>query len=347
MSQYLRAAAAIAGAIALAPGLARADDLIYFATSHQGNAVYQVATGGSYSTYATGITNSWGGLTFDANKNLYVSSGQNVLVIAPGGGTPSVYSGAIVQPPAVGGARPFFASGLAFNAAGALFVGAHEETGGPDPANNAINKIAPGGGSGTSAVTEFATVPKTVQGLAFDSSGNLYAANYFYNQAITKIAPDGTVTPFYTAPNNAAFDTKNYFGLAFDAAGSLFVTNFGDATGATADGTVLKFENTGGVLSNTPTVFASGLVDPHGLAFDSRGNLFVLQSSPGILVEYANLGGVLSTTPTVFATDLPWGGGDIVAVYVPEPGGWAVLLAGLIALGGAMRLRRGTLRFAD
>ena len=342
----VKSAAAIAVAVALAPCLAQAGDMVYFAASSLGGTysstfnVYQATDGGTYSTYATGIAQGGTGLVFDPSKNLYVSSGRNVVKVAPGGGSPSLYSGAITQAPALGGTRPFTAAGLAFDSAGYLAVGSHQETGGSDPANIYINKIAPGGGTGTTAVTQFATVPKAVQSLAYDSSSNLYVTNFYYNQALTKIAPDGTVTSFYTPPNGSAFDTKNYFGLAFDANGNLFVSNFGDASGTTADGTIIKFENVAGVLSNTPTIFATGLVDPHGLSFDSLGNLFVLESYPGVLLEYANVGGSLSTSSTIFASNLPKFGGDIVAVSfssdVPEPSTWAILMMGLAALGGIL-----------
>jgi len=54
-------------------------------------------------------------------------------------------------------------------------------------------------------------------GLAFDSAGNLYAANYL-GDSIAKITPDGHVFSFYESNLLAPF------GLAFDCSGNLFAT---------------------------------------------------------------------------------------------------------------------------
>jgi hypothetical protein len=48
--------------------------------------------------------------------------------------------------------------------------------------------------------------------------------------------------------------------VAFDSAGDLFAADIGT-------GTINEFINSGGTLSPTPTIFASGLNQPYGLAF--------------------------------------------------------------------------------
>ena len=86
-------------------------------------------------------------------------------------------------------------------------------------------------------------------GLAFDSAGNLYAANYGAN-TIEKFTPGGVGSVFANTGLNSPI------GLAFDSAGNLYAANYGANT-------IEKF-TPGGVGS----VFASsGLSNPTFLAF--------------------------------------------------------------------------------
>ena len=78
--------------------------------------------------------------------------------------------------------------------------------------------------------------------------------------------------------------------MAFESSGNLFV---GDASIQR----VVKF------ASGVPSTFASGLVSPEGLTFDSSGNLFVA-SYGGSIYEFLNTSGTLSSTPTTLASGL-------------------------------------------
>jgi len=100
--------------------------------------------------------------------------------------------------------------------------------------------------------------------LAFDASGNLYAANSG-NNTIERFTPGGVGSVF--ASTGLSFPT----GLAFDAAGNLYVAN-------TNSNTIEKF-TPGGVGS----LFASigGPNHPGGLAVDAAGNLYVAVGNGG------------------------------------------------------------------
>jgi len=103
-------------------------------------------------------------------------------------------------------------------------------------------------------------------GLAFDSTGYLYAADAIGR--ILKFAPDGTATIFATgliAP----------YGLAFDTAGNLFVADG-------YSGTIYKF-----APDATRNTFATGLDYVCGLAFDSGGNLFATDIGVGAIYKFA------------------------------------------------------------
>ena len=79
-------------------------------------------------------------------------------------------------------------------------------------------------------------------GLAFDSSGNLFEADY-NSGTIFKFTPDGTKSPFASGLSNPT-------GLAFDSSGNLFEADQGS-------GTIFKFTPAG-----TKSTFASGLSAP-------------------------------------------------------------------------------------
>ena len=101
----------------------------------------------------------------------------------------------------------------------------------------------------------------TPYGLAIDSADNVYVRNGL--GSIEKITPGGVFSVF------ASTGVSGPLGLAFDAAGNLYVAN-------NISNTIEKF-TPGGVGS----LFAStGVSHPYGLAFDAAGNLYVA-NNPG------------------------------------------------------------------
>jgi sugar lactone lactonase YvrE len=127
------------------------------------------------------------------------------------------------------------------------------------------------------------------QGLAFDSSGNLYVANAG-NGTIEKITPGGAMSVFATGLNTPE-------GLAIDASGNVYVNSVGGSN--INNGTIEKI-TPGGKMS----VFAAGVTVPLGLAFDSSGNLYVSQGGGADTISKITPGGVIS----VFANLSPGSG---------------------------------------
>ena len=107
------------------------------------------------------------------------------------------------------------------------------------------------------------------EGLAFDTSGNLYVSNYNGN-TISEVTPGGTVSTFVSS----GLDQPE--GLAFDTSGNLYVANDGNDTisKVTPGGAVSTFVNA-----------TQGLSGPFGLAFDSSGNLYVVNSGNDTISE--------------------------------------------------------------
>src|SRR5438552_18830662 len=126
-------------------------------------------------------------------------------------------------------------------------------------------RIVFGSVPGTTPVNE----PQPIWGVAFDSAGNLYAADGGA-QTIYKFAPNGTRAVFV---GPSAFAEGEYpVGLAFDISGNLFVSieTFSDP-GADS---IVYFTPMG-----VKSAFATGLTFPRGLAFDSSGRLFVAEAN--------------------------------------------------------------------
>ncbi len=149
-----------------------------------------------------------------------------------------------------GGSQSLFASGLndpegiAFNSAGNLFVA--NTANNAIPAAGSITEIAP---NGTPSIFASGIDPQAV---AFDSTGNLYEADYRSGN-INKYAPNGAFLGTFAS----GFTTP--ISLTFDSSGNLFV---GSGFGA-GNGVVTKITPGG-----TQSVFASGLDFPLGLAFN-------------------------------------------------------------------------------
>jgi sugar lactone lactonase YvrE len=246
--------------------------------------IFEYTPTGVQSTYASGLT-APRGLAFDSVGNLFVT--ETITGRSPNGIARVLKSSQLHQKTAFGSPiNDFFSEGLVIDTAGNVFVMAQDLT---SPAlAGTIYKFAPDG-----TRTIFGTTPGQSFGLAFDSAGNLFAADTL-DQTIYEFAPDGTQTVF--AGPSAFTDEEGPVGLAFDSAGNLFVSTEGPED--PGPGQILKFTPTG-----DESTFATGLTYPRGLAFDESGNLFVAEDRlfpDGDILTFAPGGG----PPTVFATGL-------------------------------------------
>ena len=143
------------------------------------------------------------------------------------------------------------------------------------------------------------------QGLAFDSSGNLYAANF--NSTISKFDSSGTYVSSGSIPST---NLNLPVGLAFDISGNLYAAN-------TGDNTISKFNSADGYLSSI-----SGNLDvPYGLASDSSGNLYAANFGNNSISKFNSSGVFLTSWSTGSAKP------QFLAfkpVTVPEPSTYAL-----------------------
>lgn len=160
-------------------------------------AIYKITPTGAISTFATGVRDVTG-LAFDGGGDLYAADASG----APDGQIFRITPEGTVSTFATGLVGPF---GLAFDSNGTLFVACN--------GTGSIKRVFPGGG-----VASFAQASNVV-GLAFDTSGLLFASQY--EGLINKFTPGGTSTP--VANLGAVFPN----GLAFDSDGNLFCVSGG------------------------------------------------------------------------------------------------------------------------
>jgi hypothetical protein len=279
-----------------------------------GGSIFQYTPAGTQDTFASGLDRPRG-VAFDNSGNLFVAintldsgSGNNLATIV------EITSDGTVSDFATGFNTNFFISGLATDSIGDVFAMA-EDANDPNFAST-IYKFTPDGTG-----TTFGSVPGQGFALAFDSAGNLYAADGL-DQTVYKFTPTGTQTIF---AGPAAFGSLQApAGLAFDKFGNLFVSTEGNSGGDV----ILKF--TPGGIGST---FATGLDNPRGLTFDSSGNLFVAEIRPlvtGDILEFDPTG-----TQTVFASGIgrPQGNGGPEFLACNE---FPVIIGGNVSASGTV-----------
>jgi sugar lactone lactonase YvrE len=132
------------------------------------------------------------------------------------------------------------------------------------------------------AVSTFASGLDDPWGIAADSAGNIYVANYG-NSTINKITPSGSVSTFA--------DVSYPEGLAINAAGDLFVAS----TGSTGSNSIDEITPSGVVSTFLNSLNPQG---PVWVAIDPEGNIYFTNSAmsgENVEVSKATPAGVVST----------------------------------------------------
>jgi sugar lactone lactonase YvrE len=277
------------------------------------------------------------GVVADASGNIYVADANNSVIrqISPLGVVTTV-AGAARQSGStdgVGAAARFVQPlGIAIDSAGNLYV-----------TDQTIRKIAPGGvvttiagapghqgsADGVGAAAQF-MVP---EGIATDSSGNLYVADTG-NNTIRKITPAGVVTTLAgSAGQSGTADgigasARFYFpvGIAVDGSGNVYVSDSWNSTirKITPAGLVSTFAGSPGLSG-----FADGTGSqarfyyPYGLATDASGNVYV-EDSGNNETRMITPAGVVTTLAGTYVNSFVGGSADGIGSAAQFYGPWGI-----------------------
>ena len=182
---------------------------------------------------------------------------------------------------------------LAVDGTGNLYIatlGLHVREVSPDGIITTVAGNGSWGYSGDGGMASSASVAP--HGLATDSAGNLYVADFGANRVrkvaangtITTVAGDGTYGPYSGDGGQASAAQLSLPGaIAFDAAGNLYVADVGNnrVRKIAPDGTITTVAGNGspGSTGNGGPATSAQIVPYGGLAVDSSGNLYIRDSS--------------------------------------------------------------------
>ena len=236
-------------------------------------------------------------LEFDADDNLYVTSGNAIRKITPGGlVTTLAGSSKEGSDDGKGAAASFkFPQCTAIDAAHNIYVG--------DTENSLIRKISPDGdvttisghlGGGYTDGKLSDALYSDPDGMAFDKAGNLFVSDG-RNNVIREISTNGIVStlagggPFERGSKdgngtNATFTEP--FSIAFNSLGNLLVVDFSRSlireVAPNADVTTFAGGNSKGTFINGKGTLAS-FSSPWGVTVDAKDNIYVADFNNNVI----------------------------------------------------------------
>jgi sugar lactone lactonase YvrE len=241
------------GAAILTCSSASAQNLFVSGRDARGGEIFKFTWDGAQSIYASGLYKPWD-IAFDSAGNLFfvdymilggdLRGNAAIFKLAPNG-TLSVFA-----------SRLSYASSLAVDRTGNLFVADYD--------SGIIYQYKPTGLRATFASGLYHPV-----GITFDSAGNLFVADNnignTYQGSIYKYKSDGSrVTIAMLDPGDRPAD------LSLDSMGNLYMADL--------SGKIYRYDLSGVLRRQGRTTFGSVPHSAQSLAFDSAGNLFVVDA---------------------------------------------------------------------
>ncbi|HEX2854974.1 MAG TPA: immunoglobulin domain-containing protein [Opitutaceae bacterium] len=258
----------------------------------------------------------------DAPSNLATTGGNSQVTVSfnpPGNSGGSAITGYTVTASpggatATGTSSPITVIGLA-NGTAYTFTVTATNASGTSIASSASASITPpipyvittfagSGSAGATDATGTAAQFNRPRGVALDSSGNLYVADYA-NHSIRKITSAGVVTTLAGSGSSGSSDAtgilasfNNPHGVAVDSAGNVYVADTGNNNirKITSGGVVTTLAGSGSAGSTNATGTSASFRFPSDVAVDGSGNVFVADyqnhkirkiTSGGVVTTYA------------------------------------------------------------
>jgi uncharacterized protein (TIGR03437 family) len=294
------------------------------------------------------------GVAVDSVGNLYIADyGNNRVRKVSGGAITTVAGNGTLgfsgdNGPATS-AQFYAPAGLAVDSLGNLYIA--------DYGNNRIRKVSGGlvttvAGGGASlgdngpATSAQLNLP---YGIAVDSTGNLYVADWGNNRirkisngVITTVA--GTGTRGFSGDNGPAIDAQlaNPEGVAVDSAGNLYIADFGNSSIRKVSAgviTTVAGNGTPGFSGDKGPATSAQLHLPYGVAVDSAGNVYIGDSGNNRVREVSK--GVITTVAGNGTFGFSGDGGPPTSAQLANPYGVAMDFAGNLYIGdtGNNRIR--------
>lgn len=246
-----------------------------------------------------------------------------------------------------------FPSGVAVDKLGNIYIA--------DNSNNVIREVNAGGiistiaGTGTAGFSGDGGAASSAQlnlpvGVAVDSSGNVYIADY-NNQRIRKITTSGIISTYAgngiigfsgdgAAASSAELDMP--YGVAVDITGNVYVAdeNNNRIRIINTSGTISTFAGNGtqGYSGDGAAATAAELNNPGGVAVDRSGNVYIADDN-NERIRKVNTSGIILTFAGNGIAGFYGDGGPAVSAELYRPGGVTVDTSGNVYIADVINNR--------
>ena len=297
----------------------------------------------------------------------FLLTGVTLSLLLPGAGRSQAIPGYIITTVAGTGSPGYSSDGVPANTAqlNGPFSGAQDSSGNlyiADQFNHRIRMVDTSGnistvaGNGTAGYTGDGSTATSAtlndpQGVAVDSSGNIYIADTA-NSVIRKVSGGKISTivgstnngPGYSGDGGAGTGAQVFHpaSVALDSGGNLYI--------ADTSNEVIRKLNTAGIISTVAGLGSAGfggdggpasraqLSNPSSLAFDSAGNLYIADTTNNRIRMIAT-NGVISTIAGSSSSGFAGDGGAANKARLNNPKGVAVDSAGNIFIADSLNNR--------